>query len=76
MPTNWIVKARKLSNSEPFYDSKKNLIWDGKAVDITLCSVNPTKGYAIAFAKQVKNNVKEGEWRIFISDQNNNEEEL
>lgn len=76
MSSNWIVKARKLSNCEPFYDSKKNLIWDGKSSEIVLCSVNPSKGYASQFGKQVKENVKEGEWRIYISDENNNEEDL
>lgn len=73
---NWIVKGKKLSNSEPFFDSKKNLVWDGKSSEIILCSVNPTKEYAVQFGKQVKENTKEGEWRIYISDENNNEEDL
>lgn len=76
MSSNWIVKARKLKDTEPFYDSKRNLIWDGKSSEIILCSVNPTKEYAVQFGKQVKGNVNEEEWRIYISDENNNQEDL
>jgi hypothetical protein len=68
MNNNWIVKAKKSSDFPPFYDSKKNLIWDGVAIEIILCSVNPTKDYAKTFAKQVKKNDLDNLWRIWITD--------
>jgi hypothetical protein len=68
MNNNWTVKAKKLSDSTPFYDSKKNLIWDGIATEIILCSVNPTKDYAKIFAKQVKKNDLDNLWKIWITD--------
>lgn len=66
--SNWIVKAKKLEDSEPFHDSKKNLIWDGKSSDIVLCSVNPTKEYAVQFATQVKANVDISKWKFWVID--------
>lgn len=70
MNNNWIVKAKKSSDFSPFYDSKKNLIWDGSATEIVLCSVNPTKSYAEIFARQVKKNDLDNIWKIWITDGN------